>query len=202
MKNKERRVNKKIMHNLDWLNSELGEIKTPKDIIKLPINYIEKTPPYYTFDQLKEKLINQPDNQIQHWCLTGDLNAYLVISEDFISDSFLDMPEGEVAENASYQKRYRGLEKLKIKDDTFGFDLERLFENGYLIIGQDNIENQLDTTYLEAKFNITRTFKRAIKVKAVCSIEVRYQQLKDNNKIEISDLVFIEQDVERLFVSL
>lgn len=181
--------------NLDIPVDDLKKIMSPLDLVDMPVNS-EEEPEYFTYGQIKEKHKEEASNYTKQQCLQGLLIPCLLVPSDFISiavqstsDNYQDKPY--------YLKRHKGLERLKVKGDPYGFDLETLFKNGYLQLERSHLLNELDCTDIENKFHIRRTLRSFI-IKSVMVNGNKHVPFKKNDVIKIKDLVFVKNDIKNL----
>ena len=172
----------------------------PEEIIKSEKNYVGEMPITLTYKELKERWREKykwPESKINDFCFNNKLGAYLIMDEQYISTSsnlysvngITTHRKGNCG-NPFYLKRYKGLERLIVKDSAeSNIALEKLFINKKLSLcfeSRDGTEhyyaNILQSTDIETKFYIVREI----------------DSLRKEKEIKLTDVVFIEEEIKNL----
>lgn len=172
-----------------------GDSQSLIKIIQSKENYEDRTPRYLSYEKLKKRWKDKAENEISSLCFENKLTAYLPVSEKDVSSSLsndhLSICRQKNCGNPSYSKRYKGLEKLILKEIPVnrGRDLEALWTSSIKIKSDITLNINLQSTDIETKFHIQRVL-----------VSSTFSRKKDEstNEIKKEDLVFLVTEVENI----
>lgn len=152
------------------------------EVVGSPMNSSDEMPRLLTFEEVKrntEKFKTVDD--IFKAMLANRIGAYIKIESEYVVGSGIRFVRRGYPSlyrigncgNPLYLKRYNCLERLSIEQ------VKKIWINGHVKLGSHHFQNAVQSTDIEAKFHIERTLK----------------SFGDKMKIEISDLLFSDEEI-------
>lgn len=152
------------------------------EVVGSPMNFSDKMPRLLTFEEVKRNTEKfKAVDDIFKAMLANRIGTYIKIESQYVVGSGIRFARRGYPSlyrigncgNPFYLKRYNSLERLSVEQ------VKKIWVNGYVKLGSHHFQNAVQSTDIETKFHIERTLK----------------SFGDKMKIEISDLFFLEEEI-------